>query len=207
MKASRLARTILGTILSCAFLLASAAAAADSVVNDAETSSTTTSTDKTVEIPCESASRQDTKSLCKIECGEPLAACSESQKVIEILKLLADAYARGDLVTYEAYLDDGCTTFDEGTKKLIVGKQAVLEHLKRRFEEFSPNGKTPLVSYKIEHPYAKVTGDTAVVSFVAGIQVGGKSPYKAENHVTDIFVKHGDKWKKLHYRGRWRKAG
>ena len=149
----------------------------------------------------------ESKSICKIECSEPFAACSESDKVIETLKLLADAYARGDLTAYEAYLDDGCTTFDEETKKLIVGKQAVLEHLKQRFQEFAPDGKKPLVSYTIEHPYANVTGDTAVVTFVAGVQIGGKNPYKAENHVTDIFVKHGDKWKKLHYLGRWRKVG
>jgi len=147
------------------------------------------------------------KTICKIECSEPFATCSESEKVIETLKVLADAYARGDLTTYETYLDDGCTTFDEETKKLIVGKQAVLEHLKQRFQEFAPDGKKPLVSYTIEHPYANVTGDTAVVTFVAGVQIGGKNPYRAENHVTDIFVKHGDKWKKLHYRGRWRKVG
>jgi len=149
----------------------------------------------------------ENKSICKVECSEPFGSCSESEKVIETLKLLAAAYARGDLITYEAYLDDGCTTFDEGTKKLIVGKQAVLEHLKRRFQEFAPDGKKPLLSYTIDHPYAHVTGDTAVVTFVAGVQVGGRNPYKAENHVTDIFVKHGDTWKKLHYRGRWRKVG
>lgn len=230
MNPSRLAKTILGTTLSCAILLGSPAVAADAgqdAAGSASVAATTGSTDaagsasnagttaepgakSSTGAPEESAAKaagKDAVSTCKIECDELMAACSESHKLIEILMLLADAYARGDLVTYEAYLDDGCTTFDEGTKKLIVGKQAVVEHLKRRFQEFSPNGKTPLLWYKIQQPYAKVTGDTAVVTFVAETKIGGKSPYRAENHVTDIFVKHGDQWKKLHYRGRWRKVG
>lgn len=145
--------------------------------------------------------------VCQIECGEPLAMCREGEKVIEVLKLLADAFARGDLTTYEKYLDDGCTTFDQASKRLIVGKQAVLEYLKERFQQFGPESETPLLSYKIEHPYAKVTGDIAIVTFVAVTQVGGKHPYTAENHITDIFVRNGNSWKKLHYRGHWRKLG
>jgi ketosteroid isomerase-like protein len=157
--------------------------------------------------PAAVSAHSHSSTLCKIECGEPLAMCTEGEKVIEVLKLLADAYARGDLTTYEKYLDDGCTTFDEASKRLIVGKQAVLEHLKERFQQFGPESETPLLSYKIEHPYARVNGDTAIVTFVAVTQVGGKHPYTAENHITDIFVRHGNTWRKLHYRGHWRKLG
>ena len=206
MIARQLGSTICGTLIVC-MLLSGATAAASQTADSAAGSSAAASSADCQPGTANATAAAQSKSICKIECTEPLATCSESEKVIETLKLLADAYARGDLTTYEAYLDDGCTTFDEETKKLIVGKQAVLEHLKLRFQEFAPDGKKPLMSYRIEHPYAKVTGDTAVVTFVADVQVGGKNPYKAENHITDIFVRHGDKWKKLHYRGRWRKVG
>ena len=46
-----------------------------------------------------------------------------------------------------------------------------------------------------------------MVTFVAFKEIGGKHPYRAKSHVTDVFVKHGDHWKKLHYRGRWQRIG
>jgi len=144
---------------------------------------------------------------CQVSCVEPHAACAESEKVIDTLKILAAAYAKGDLSTYEKYLDDGCTTFDESTKKLIVGKEAVLAYLKQKFADNAPNGSTPVLSFTIDHPYAKVTGNVAVVNFIAYKEIGGKHPMKEECKATDVFVKHGETWKKLHYRGRWRKIG
>lgn len=143
---------------------------------------------------------------CTVDCVEPHANCAESQKVIDTLKLLVHAYSHGDLKTYEEYLDNSCTTFDEGTKKLVVGKQACLEELKAKFARYSPTGETPLISITIEQPYAKVTGNTAVVTFRAVREVGGKHPIKEIAEATDVFVKDGDKWKKLHFRGRWKKA-
>src|SRR5262249_37479071 len=148
--ARQFASTIWATLVSV-ILVTRATAGASEVADRAAGSPAGTS-------PPDHRDRHTASSECKptskIEGSEPCAACSESEKVIETLKVLADAYARGDLTTYETYLDDGCTTFDEETKKLIVGKQAVLEHLKQRFQEFAPDGKKPLVSYTIEHPYA-----------------------------------------------------
>lgn len=147
-----------------------------------------------------------TDAECKVHCVKPHAACSESEKVLETLQLLVKAYTAGDLKTYEEYLDDNCTTFQEDTKKLVAGKANVLAHLKDSFAQNKPGGEHPLLSFTIDQPYAKVTGDTAVVTFVAYRSVGGAHPVKEKSHVTDIFVKKDGKWKKLHYRGRWQKT-
>ncbi len=143
---------------------------------------------------------------CKVKCHSPHAACPESAKVIETLQLLVKAYTAGDLKTYEEYLDDNCTTFQEDTHKLVSGKENVLANLKESFEGNKPGGEHPLLSFTIDMPYAKVTGDTAVVTFVAYRSVGGAHPTREKSHITDVFVKKDGKWKKLHYRGRWQKT-
>ncbi len=154
----------------------------------------------------DTATKLDQTDLCKISCVAPIAADGDSEQVIETLKILVQALNQGDLTTYEQYLADGCTTFDEGNKHLIVGKQAVLDSLKDKMTRYRADGDTPLVSYTIDHPYAKVTGDVAVVSFKAVREIGGKHPSKEVCKATDIFVKDGSKWKKLHYRVKWHKS-
>jgi len=143
---------------------------------------------------------------CKISLVDPHVACAESQKVLDVLHKLVKAYSSGDMKTYEEYLDDHCTTFDESTKKLVSGKANVLADVKQRIHTLALDGPTPLRSFTIDQPYAKVTGDTAVVTFVAYRELGGKHPVKEKCHVTDVFVKRGDTWKKLHFRGSWKKA-
>lgn len=142
----------------------------------------------------------------QISCVDPHACCPESKKVIDTLNLLVKAYSSGDLKTYEEYLDDNCTTFDESTHRLVSGKQHVLNELKEKFAKHGPQGEQPLKSFTIDQPFAKVEGDTCVVSFFAYRELGGAHPVKQKSFITDVFVKHGDKWKKLHYRGSWKKA-
>ncbi|MBX9571774.1 MAG: nuclear transport factor 2 family protein [Candidatus Obscuribacterales bacterium] len=143
---------------------------------------------------------------CKIDIFDPHVACAESQKVLDVLHKLVKAYSSGDMKTYEEYLDDHCTTFDEDTKKLVSGKANVLHDIEARVHKFAPDGPTPLKTFTIDQPFAKVMGDTAVVTFVAYREVGGAHPSKQKCHVTDVFVKRGETWKKLHYRGAWKKA-
>lgn len=143
---------------------------------------------------------------CKIDLVDPHVACAESQKVLDVLHKLVRAYSSGDMKTYEEYLDDHCTTFDEDTKKLVSGKANVLHDIQTRVHKYAPDGPTPLKAFTIDQPYAKVIGDTAVVTFVAYREVGGQHPLKQKCHVTDVFVKRGETWKKLHYRGAWKKA-
>jgi ketosteroid isomerase-like protein len=152
------------------------------------------------------AAKDITDEFGKVECVDPTACCKEAEKVLEVLQLLVKAYATGDLKTYETYLDDHCTTFDENTKRVLHGKQAVLTELKTIFAEHAADGIKPLKTFTIDQPYAKVHGDTCVVTFVATKELGGEHPIKQKAHVTDIFIKRGDTWKKLHWRGRWTKV-
>jgi ketosteroid isomerase-like protein len=157
-------------------------------------------------IPANAAEEcKDALALCKVHCVEPSTACTDSEQVVETLKAMVKALTSGDLKLYATFLDEGCTTFDERTKKLIVGKEAVLEDMKAKFQRYGPNGVTPLVSYTIDHPYARVTGDTAVVTFIAKREFSG-SKIKEESRVTDVFVRHDGQWKKLHYRGNWKRV-
>lgn len=142
---------------------------------------------------------------CKIDCVDPHAACPESSKVIEVLQQLVKAINNGDWKTYEEMLDDHCSTFDENSKKLIAGKENVMNDMKQKAEKYAQHG-SPFLSVTIDHPYAKVTGDTAVVTFLAIRQYGGKHPFKEECRAVDIFVKHGDNWKKCHFRGAWKRV-
>jgi len=141
----------------------------------------------------------------KISCTNPHAACTESEKVLDTLKILFKAYSKGDLDTAGQYMDDDCTTFDEASKTLIVGRKAVLDDLRQKIHGWEVSD-SPLIAYTMEHPYAKVDGDMAVVSFVAIKEFGGKNPKKFKSHCTDIFKKEDGKWKKVHYRSNWKEV-
>jgi len=142
----------------------------------------------------------------KVSCVEPHAGCSESAKIIEDLKEIVHALNTGDVDKAAEYYDDECTSIDKKTHKLISGKQAVIADLKKRLEQHGASSQEPLKSITIDHPYAFVHGDTATVTFVAYKEFGGEHPYKMESHCTDIFVKRGDKWKKLHYVSNWKRV-
>lgn len=143
---------------------------------------------------------------CHVKCTSPHAACEESQKVIDTLNHLVKALNDGDFATVGDYMDENISTFDEGSKKLIVGREAVLAEMKRRYEKSKQDSEGGTVSYHIEHPYAQVSGDRATVTFVIRKTVSGKIPIAMESHSTDVFVKHEGKWKKLHYRSNWKKV-
>ena len=144
------------------------------------------------------------KKACEVRCVDAHPCCEESARVIGILKKLVTAYSCGDLKTYETYLDDNCTMFNENTHKLIAGKADILKELKVTFAEHAPGGLKPLKSLTIDQPYAKMTDDnTCVVTFVATKEIGGPHPSKERANITDVFVKRGDQWKKSHWRGHW----
>lgn len=142
---------------------------------------------------------------CKVKCTDIHAECDESKKVIEILQKLTTAYSAGDIGTYEKYLDDNCVVFDATNHDVISGKEKVLARLKAHFTEHLPGGQKPLLSFHIDQPFAKVSdkGDTCTVTFVATKEVGGSNPHTERANVTDIFVKRGSDWKKLHWQGKW----
>jgi len=163
--------------------------------------------------PASIAAESDVKDLtasvpsaeCKVTCVDPHTNCKESEKVLEVLETLVKAINNGDWKTYGDNLDEHCTTFDESNHKLISGRESVVLDMKSRVEKYEHQG-APFVSVCIDQPYAQVTGDTAVVTFVAIRQYGGKHPFKEEAHATDVFLRQGDSWKKCHFRGAWKRV-
>jgi len=143
---------------------------------------------------------------CKFSCLDAHPSCEESAKVIETVEYVLKAFFKGDLATVSKYLDDNCTTFDESTNTLIKGKQNVMADLKRKVTANEDQEEAPLISFTMDQPYAKVTGNTAVVSFIAIKVLGGKHPQKLVSHTTEVLVKDGDVWKKIHYRTNYKKV-
>lgn len=152
-----------------------------------------------------SAAEHTGKRVCHVSCTDPHAACEESQKVIDTLNHLCKSLSEGDFDTVSQYLSEDVTTVDDKTNKTIFGRDAVLADMKQKYEKSLEATDGGSITYTIEQPYAKVTGKYATVTFLARKTLSGKNPVSYESHSTDVFVKEGDKWKKLHYRGAWKK--
>lgn len=140
-----------------------------------------------------------------VSCINPHLVCPEAGEVIDTLKQIAKVYSAGDFNKLAEYLDNDITTFDDKKKKLIVGKPAVMEWVREQWDKSKSEGN-PVESYTIDHPFAQVRGDTAIVTFRAVKRFGGKKPKAFASQCTDIFVKHSpdEGWKKLHYRTHWK---
>jgi len=136
--------------------------------------------------------------LAGVTCVDPHSTTKESEKVLEVLQALVKAINNKDWKTYADNLDDHCTTLDKRNNRLIAGKENVVADMKEWVEQHAHEG-APLSAAIIDHPYVNVTGDTAVVTFVLIRQYGGKSPFKDETKATDVFVKHGEIWKRCHF--------
>jgi len=141
---------------------------------------------------------------CSVKCNDPHPACSEAARVIDTLNTLTQLINDGKFDAMGEYFDEGVSAYNGDTKKMIIGKEAVLADIKSRYETHLKGEH--LVSYTIDQPYAKVTGNRAVVTFVAKKIISGSHPVSMESHSTEVFVKDGDKWKTLHYRGAWKKS-
>jgi Calcium/calmodulin dependent protein kinase II association domain len=143
---------------------------------------------------------------CIVSTVDPHPACTESSVVIDTVQKFNHSYTHGDLKTCADLIDVGCTTFDDVTKKLIVGKEAVLNHMKEKWAAHSPSSNAPLNSFIITAPYAEVTGETATVTYVAVKKYGGEYPAKFESHITTIYVKKDGHWLMSHYKSNWKRV-
>jgi hypothetical protein len=157
--------------------------------------------------PCQESSSITSSTNCKINCIDPHAACAESEKLIEDVKLMYKAYSEEDLTTLSSYLDENCTSVDEGDHKMLTGKKAVLADIKATMEK-AKETESKLLSYTIDNPYAEVEpdGKTAIVTFEAIKTFGGKNPHTISSRCTDIFRKENGKWLRMHYRSFWQPA-
>ncbi|HEY9714634.1 MAG TPA: nuclear transport factor 2 family protein [Chroococcales cyanobacterium] len=138
---------------------------------------------------------------CKVSCVTPDAADDEAQKVIKVVEQITQALAERKFDVMIQHMDAGCTTYDEVTRKTVVGPENIVADVKQKIAVEETKSHAPIVSYKIDSPFARVKGDTAVVCFVLVKELGGDHPQTFEEHCTDVFVKRGGDWKKLNFRG------
>lgn len=147
----------------------------------------------------------DEGSHCKINLVDPHPKCEESQKVIDTLRTIFEAYGRHDFKTVAEYMTDDCTGFAEN-HKFLCGKKATLEYVEKNVAQITSDTDSPLLAFTIERPYAEVNGDTATVTFLAYKEFGGKHPHTVMSHSTDIFVKRDGRWLKSHFRNCWKEV-
>jgi hypothetical protein len=146
------------------------------------------------------------KAPIKFACINHWADTPEAEEVIKIEASFAKAYVSQDYAKCGEYLADGCTTFDQGSKRLIVGKEAVLADMKRRLDKSLPDSDSPLLSYTLDHPLARVNGNKAYINCI-GIKVyGGKNARTMESHSTYVFAKENGKWLRTHFTTDWQKV-
>ena len=131
---------------------------------------------------------------------------AEAQDVIDVLQIMGNAYARGDIDGYIKHVDNNCSVFDEHKNQMVHGKEAVIAALKEKFDKNSKADPGPILSYKIVQPYVKANGKTAVVTYRVIEEVGGKHPKKLEGSMSDVFTKESGAWLKVHQRAVWKRV-
>ena len=117
---------------------------------------------------------------------------TEDQEVIDVLRAMGKAYASGDIPGYIKHLDEHCSVFDEGQNRMVEGKEAVVVALKQKFAQRSQTGSDHIVSYTIDQPYVKVTGETAVVTYSVIEKVSGQHERTLKGLMSDVFKKKTD---------------
>jgi hypothetical protein len=148
----------------------------------------------------ETDKKNDKKAVCSVSCVNP-DACADSQSVIDVIKAITKALADKDYAKMTTYMDPNCTTYDSNLHKLVVGRDNIISDVKAKIAADEAKLKVPTVGFTIDHPYAIVTGNQAVVTFVLIKQIGGEHPIKFEEHCSDVFIKRDGDWKKLHFCG------
>ena len=127
---------------------------------------------------------------------------AEAQEVINVLQIMGKAYARGDIPGYIQHLDNNCSVYDEHKNQMVQGKEAVIAALK---EIFAKHSHEKILSYTIDQPYVKVTGNSAVVTYRAIEEIAGKHPRKMQGLMTDVFEKEDGHWMKKYQRAVWKR--
>lgn len=183
-----------------------------SQTSDASASETSSKSPKSSTSSTVAASNQSSDADSSIECSEPHMVPEvhspkpEAPAVLETVKVMAKAAARGDVDKYKACLDEACTIFDESTNKMSTGKDAAVDSMMKEFQRDKSKGKHRTVTIKIDQPFIKVAGDSAVVSYHGEktVTFDGEKPVTREAFVTQVFIKDGDDWRmSSHTRGQW----
>ncbi len=153
-------------------------------------------------LPVESGAAAD---KCKFECTGVQVVDGPGKEVVEVLEKMMKALELEDYQGFAATLEDDASMVDESTKEMTVGKEAILVKIKSCLIQRPQNG-APLLHFQIQEPFARVKGDTGVVTFSAIKEYGGKHPYKMQSRCSDVFGLKDGKWLLIHHRAAWKKV-
>ena len=128
---------------------------------------------------------------------------TDAELISEILNKLAKAFVNQDLDEMAKYIHKDSTSFDDAFDEGFKGKEAVLNHIKDRFKQFSPKGKTPLLSMDLSKPEVTVKDKTATAKYVAFAEIGGAKPQELSSEITEVFVKEDGQWLSYKYYCHW----
>jgi hypothetical protein len=140
-------------------------------------------------------------SPCAVKLVDPTHCTPDCEKVIDVVRSITRALADHDFETMATYMDENCSCYDEHTGKLVTGRNNIIADVRTNVTAEEKRLKVPAIAFTIDHPYAKITGDTATVNFVLVKEVGGEHPARYQSHCTDVLVKRDGQWKKLLFRG------
>jgi hypothetical protein len=152
-------------------------------------------------IPAALANDQIASTTTSVNCTNPYNNEGEEKSVIAVLEAITKGLADRNFPEMKRHMDEACTTYNEKTKKLVQGRDNIIEDVQKRIADEEKQANAPIICYTIDRPFAKVTGDTAIANFYLVKELGGAHPQKYECHCTDVFVKRDGEWRKLHYRG------
>ena len=138
---------------------------------------------------------------CTVNLVDPTKSGDDCEKVIDVVRNITRALADHDFTAMAVYMDENCSCYNEHTGKLVSGRDNIITEVKHNTAAEEKRLKIPPIGFTIDHPYAKVNGDTATVNFVLIKEIGGDHPAKYKSHCTDVLIKQNGQWKKLMFRG------
>ncbi len=126
----------------------------------------------------------------------------QSEQVLEALQKLLQAISQKNLEQVGNCLSPDVVSFDDRSRKLISGKQAVLDHISKRV--IGLDSDDGIKSFVVYNPRVNVKGDTAMVSFRAVKETGGPKPARLESWCSEVFEHKNDEWLVLHFQSNWK---
>lgn len=124
---------------------------------------------------------------------------SENEQVLIAFKKLMQGLGQRDLGTIGECLSPDVILFFN--HDLVYGKQAVLDHISKRVLGKEPTGTVNSIT--VHHPFIKVKGETAMVSFRAVKELAGTKPTKLESWCWEVFERKDNQWKVLQFHSNW----
>lgn len=122
----------------------------------------------------------------------------DSQELLPAFKKLLQGLAQRDINTIGECLSPEVILFYN--HDLVYGKKAVLDHISKKVIGVDEGTVNSITVY---HPFIKVKGDTAMVSFRATKDIGGSKPAKLESWCWEIFERKDNEWKILQFNSKW----